>query len=167
MPPRISTFISTQVFLMQVVGGPQFKKHCSDRNLKDPIHRRSHTCESNISVHAKLLQLCPTLWDHMDWSLPSFSVHGILQARILEWVAIPSSRGSSRLREWSRSPAAPELQVDSLQLSHQEFHILKSSPIRKPYSFHVWLFSWKRYYSLSNCSPKAFFKMNYWGKKIW
>ena len=40
-----------------------------------------------------------TLCDLMDWSPPSFSVHGILQARILEWVAILFSRGSSQLRD--------------------------------------------------------------------
>ena len=39
---------------------------------------------------AKSLQLCPTLCDPMDNSQPDFSVHGILQARILEWVAISS-----------------------------------------------------------------------------
>ena len=39
-------------------------------------------------------QLCPTLCDPMDCSPPGSSVHGILQARILEWVPIPSSRGS-------------------------------------------------------------------------
>ena len=44
---------------------------------------------------AKLLQSCLTLCEPIDCSLPSSSVHGILQARILEWVAIPSSRGSS------------------------------------------------------------------------
>ena len=44
-------------------------------------------------------QLCPTLWDPMDWSPPGCSVHGILQARILEWVAIPFSRGSSQPRD--------------------------------------------------------------------
>ena len=44
-------------------------------------------------VCAKLLQLCPTLCDPTDCSLPGSSVHGILQARILEWVAISSSRG--------------------------------------------------------------------------
>ena len=43
-------------------------------------------------VHAKLLQLCPTLCDPMDCSLPGFSVHGILQARLLEWVAISFAR---------------------------------------------------------------------------
>ena len=40
-------------------------------------------------------QSCPTLCYSMDYSPPGSSVHGILQARILEWVAIPFSRGSS------------------------------------------------------------------------
>ena len=40
--------------------------------------------------------------DPMDCSLPGFSVHGIFQARILEWVAISFSRGSSRPRDWTR-----------------------------------------------------------------
>ena len=44
---------------------------------------------------AKSLQSHPTLCDPMDCSSPGFSVHGILQARILEWVPMPSSRGSS------------------------------------------------------------------------
>ena len=48
-----------------------------------------------VCVHAKLLQLCPTLCDPMDCSPPSFSVHGILPARILEWVTTSSSRESS------------------------------------------------------------------------
>ena len=43
----------------------------------------------------KLLQLCPILCDPLDCSLPGSSAHGILQVRILEWVAVPSSRGSS------------------------------------------------------------------------
>ena len=44
-------------------------------------------------------QLCLTLCNPMDRSLPGSSVHGILQARILEWVAISFSRGSSRPRD--------------------------------------------------------------------
>ena len=40
-------------------------------------------------------QSCPILCDPMDCSLPGSSVHGILQARILEWVAISCSKGSS------------------------------------------------------------------------
>ena len=47
-------------------------------------------------------QLCPTLGDPMDCSLPGSSVHGILEARILEWVTIPFSRGSSQSRDWTQ-----------------------------------------------------------------
>ena len=43
----------------------------------------------------EVAQSCPTLCDPVDCSLPGFSVHGILQARILEWVTISFSRGSS------------------------------------------------------------------------
>ena len=43
-------------------------------------------------------QLCPTLCDPMDCSPQGSSVHGILEARILEWVSVPFSRGSSQLR---------------------------------------------------------------------
>ena len=45
------------------------------------------------------LQSCPTLGDPMNCSLPGSSVHGIPQARILQWVALPSSKGSSQLRD--------------------------------------------------------------------
>ena len=48
---------------------------------------------------AQLLQLCPPLCDPMDCSPSGSSVHGILQASILEWVALPSSRGSSQPRD--------------------------------------------------------------------
>ena len=48
---------------------------------------------------SKLLQSCPTLCMPMDYSPPGSSVHGILQARILEWIGVPSSRGSSQPRD--------------------------------------------------------------------
>ena len=50
---------------------------------------------------------CLTLCSPMDCTPPGSSVHGILQARILEWVAIPSSRGSSQPRDQTQgsSPA--------------------------------------------------------------
>ena len=50
-------------------------------------------------MHVKSLQLCPALCDPMDCSLPASSAHGILQARILKWVAMPSSRVSSQPRD--------------------------------------------------------------------
>ena len=56
---------------------------------------------------SKVAQLCEILCDPMDCSLPGSSVHGIFQARVLEWVAISFSRGSS-------SPRSPALQADTL-----------------------------------------------------
>ena len=62
-------------------------------------------------MKVKVTQLCLILCDPMD-----YTVHGILQARILEWVAFPLSRGSTppRDRTWS-----PTLQVDSLPAEPQ------------------------------------------------
>ena len=59
--------------------------------------------------YAKSLQSCPTLCDVMDCSLPGSSVYGILQARILEWVAMPFSRGSSQPRYRTSSLMPPPL----------------------------------------------------------
>ena len=56
-------------------------------------------------------QLCLTLGDLMDYSPPGFSVHGILQARILEWIAVPFFRG---FLNPGIKPGSPTLQVDSL-----------------------------------------------------
>ena len=58
-----------------------------------------------------IAQMCLTLCDPMDRNPPGSSVHGILQARILEWVAILFSRGSSRPRDRTRVSA---LQADAL-----------------------------------------------------
>ena len=64
-------------------------------------------------------QSCPALCNPMDCSPPGSPVHGILQARILEWVAISFSTGSSQPRDHTWSPT---LQADSLQ----------SEPLGKP-----------------------------------
>ena len=53
----------------------------------------------------EVAQSCPTLWDHMDRSLPGPSVHGIFQVRILEWVAISFSGDLFQPGIESRSPA--------------------------------------------------------------
>ena len=56
-------------------------------------------------------QLCPSLCDPMDYSQPGFSVCAIIQARVVEWVAIPFSRG---LPNPGMEPGPPALQADSL-----------------------------------------------------
>ena len=55
--------------------------------------------ESYIRESTKSIQLCPTVCNPMDCSLPGTSVHGFLQARILEWVAMFFSRASPRPRD--------------------------------------------------------------------
>ena len=67
--------------------------------------------QNNAAAAAKLHQSCPTLCDPVDGSPPGSSTPGILQARILEWAAIFSSKGSSNLDIES---ASPTLQADSL-----------------------------------------------------
>ena len=59
------------------------------------------------------LQLCLALCDLMDCSPPGSSVHGILQARILEWVAMPFSKDFPDPGIEPASPEAPALQADS------------------------------------------------------
>ena len=61
-------------------------------------------------------QSCATLCDPMDCSPPGSSVHGIYQARILQWVVIPFSRGSSRLR--NRTPTSYVSCIDRQILDH-------------------------------------------------
>ena len=65
-----------------------------ERNTKKRMYiniKPSHFAAAAAAAAAKLLQSCPTLCDPMDCSLPGFSVHGILQARTLEWAAISFS----------------------------------------------------------------------------
>ena len=78
--------------------------------------------QSNVPlVHAKSLQSCLTLCDPVDCSPPGSSVQGILQARILEWVAMPSSRGSSRPKDrthafylhWQAGSLPPEKPMEN------------------------------------------------------
>ena len=79
------------------------------------IHRDLQTHVSNVVVkdgsESGVTQSCPTLCNPMDCSPPHSSVHGIFQARVLEWVIISFSRRSSWPRDWTRSPI---LQADAL-----------------------------------------------------
>ena len=59
-------------------------------------------CHPQVKWVSEVTQSCPILCNLVDCSLPGFSVPGILQARILEWVTISFSRGSSWPRVWTR-----------------------------------------------------------------
>ena len=86
-----------------------------------------------LRVKVKAAQLCSTFCDRVD-----YTVHGILQHRILEWVAFPFSRGSPNS---GIEPVSPALQVDSLPAEPQgkAKHIIKglckihSSPLHLPF----------------------------------
>ena len=71
------------------------------RKLLHYNHIKNSISEFVPWVQARSLQSCPTLCDPIDYSPPGSSIHWILQARILEWFAMPSSRGSSRPRDWT------------------------------------------------------------------
>ena len=72
------------------------------------IEQRSVSGVLSLSVSlSEALQSCPTLFNPMDCSPPGSSVHGILQARILEWVAIFFSRGSSGPRDSLQGAIVP------------------------------------------------------------
>ena len=80
------TYYLTMISIVLFICGPRMVRHTSQ------MVRRT---EMKICVMCLVDQSCLTLCNPMDCSPPGSSVHGILQARILEWVAIPFSRGSS------------------------------------------------------------------------
>ena len=67
----------------------------SRKKMQSPIHVVT-------DLMAEFAESCPTLCDPVDCSPPGSSIHGILQARILEWGAISFSRGSSQPRDWTQ-----------------------------------------------------------------
>ena len=97
--------ISTVNFRTFSLPSKKKKKHpipgCHCTVLPSPLALSNHTSiyvtvrfASSGSHACLVVQLCLTLCDRLDCSLPGFSAYGILQARILEWVAMASSRGS-------------------------------------------------------------------------
>ena len=100
--------------VLQFMGLPRVR-HDWVAELTDDLH---------VCVHAKSLQLCPILCNLTECSLPGSSVHGLLQARILEWVALTSFKASSLPRD--QTPVSHiylHWQVASLLLApHGKFH---------------------------------------------
>ena len=72
---------------------------CLSVPSKKPASRPWLDGTLGLWVQVKVTQSCPTFCHRVDYSPPGSSVHGILQARILEWVAFPFSRGSSQPKD--------------------------------------------------------------------
>ena len=81
-------------------------------------HTHTHTHTHTLEYCAQSLQVCPAVCDPMDYSPPGSSVHEILKARIVEWVAMPSSRDLPDPGIEFESPDLPVLQADSVLLNH-------------------------------------------------
>ena len=108
-----------------------------------------------------VIHSCLTLCNHMDYSLSGSSVHGILQARILEWIVMPFTRGSSQPRD--RTPSSlPHYKQVLYHLSHQRspvfalFRFLWTNYssfytfINPPYIFNAFQSFWHKYVSSLN-----------------
>ena len=101
---RMGAAKTTEITFLMVLEAGSPRSRCWQRCflLRPRIWLPSPCVFSHLpSVHESQ-QLYLTLWDPVDCSLPGPSVHGVLQARTLEWVAVPFSRGSSwpRDRTW-------------------------------------------------------------------
>ena len=87
--PEICSNLLGSLYLLP--GSPQIQPGC----LPGLCSGESILIEAFLTRHKLVAQSCPTLFDPMNYSPPGSSVHGIFQARLLEWVAISFSRGSS------------------------------------------------------------------------
>ena len=91
---RLNHMLKGELWLLSCIS------HTTCQEVKATKPTPAYLCTSrNNALCAKLLQLCLTLCSTVGCSLPGSSVHGILQARILVWVAISSSKGSSQPRD--------------------------------------------------------------------
>ena len=83
--------LTTQTWKHSFIG------HCPP--ILEGVTNKSHLLCLLFVYVCSVAQSCPTLCNHMDCSLPASSIHGILQTRILEWLAMPYFKGSSWLRD--------------------------------------------------------------------
>ena len=122
LPSYSNPCAGTRTTSLQPSSAPSYPAHLRNYQVLVPPHPKdsiAHPWVSNLNrawscpplltpgthpPHLCLVtQLCPTPCDPMAHSPPGSSVHGTLQARILEWVAMPSScRGSSQPRDWTQ-----------------------------------------------------------------
>jgi len=97
-----------------------------------------------VKSESEVAQSCPTLHDPMDFSLPGSSIHGIFQARVLEWVAIAFSPNNIRSLLFSLSPSLGlhgfELQSEWERLSLIQCYGLNYVP-QSFYPWYLWICS--------------------------
>ena len=89
---------------------------------------------------SEVTQSCPTLCDPIDCSLSGSSIHGIFQARMLEWIAISFSRGSSQPKNRTGSPtlqadALPSEPPEKLENSTEQYRVSSKKNLRIELSY--------------------------------
>jgi len=89
-----------RMYLLQEAGADSCEESRKGPSIKKQV-QEGWCCPGDFPQKKErvVVQSCPTLCDHTYCSLPGSSVHGIFQARILEWVAISFSTGASQLRD--------------------------------------------------------------------
>ena len=120
-----------------------------------------HECCS-YNILSEVTRLCPILCDPLDYSLPYSSVLGTLQARILEWVDVPFSRGSSQSRDrtqvshiaggfftiWATYIATKkEMTTEVYALQNEKFRLIMNENECGSYSFNWLLWCRNKFFS--------------------
>ena len=97
----VGTYWAPDVWVQARGGNAGAEKDKEDQVMKD-LGLWDGYWQVSLLPFCSVAKSCPTLCNHVDHSPPGSSAHGILQARILEWVAMPSSKGSSQPRNRTR-----------------------------------------------------------------
>ena len=100
--PKIFFLLTIYIIYQYIYSVFYLKNESSKTARKFSVFMKTRMVPIVIVKESEVTQLCLTLGDTMDCSLPGSSVHGILQARILEWVATSFSRGSSQPSDQTR-----------------------------------------------------------------
>ena len=124
-------------------------------------------CKQNSSNESEVAQSFPTLWGPVDCSPPGSSVYGILQARILEWVAVSFSRGSSWPRDWTQVSC----------IAGRRFNLWATREAHNCYQIYTYLFGvqsprvFQKYFwktiPLSNKNDWQYLNICLWQTELW
>ena len=113
--PR-SVVLKNVLTIGQLHSSPMLVRSCLKSSMLGFSITWTKNFQKSMCICVKSLPSCPTICDPMDYSPPGFSAHGILRARLLEWVVMPSSRGSSQPRDRTHISCLLHWQASSLPL---------------------------------------------------
>ena len=123
-----------------------------------PAMNECSTCSTPLLAFGDAVHACAKTLKSTDCSPPGSSVHGILQARILEWAAMPSSRQSSQLRDQPTSLVSPALAGRFFTTSDASVLYFghSNSCLMVPHCFHLHFPQWNMMYLLNGYLPSVY-----------